>query len=199
MTLKDFQPLFNALENEKRIDIFQYITAHIFVSKSDIAKEFNLKRASLNHHLDKLLEVSLIYEVVLILEGRRQTFLLPSVILHPSRLLEVNQEYKDLKVKIDAWSKRNITLHSWSNVRSDLDQMKIEPHLIEAVQARLFPSLGNRSSSLLEFCYICRNDSVKDECAICKNLICATHTHEIERNDQDKIILCPNCVERYFG
>ena len=62
MTLKKYKQIFEALDNERRLELFEYILKKIFISKSELAKKFDLSRASLNHHLNIMLKAGLLFE-----------------------------------------------------------------------------------------------------------------------------------------
>ena len=198
MVLKEFKAVFEALDNERRLELYEYILTRIFVSKSDLTKKFELSRASLNHHLKIMINAGIIYEKGLILDGRKQFFIIPAVKLYPERLIE-QMETSNLVDRLDVWTKKNLTLETWRILREDLSETNIPSHVIEAVESRLFPTLGKISPTTREYCYICRIHGAQVSCNICKNLICKIHTHQIKRGEEETIILCPNCVEKFFG
>ena len=199
MTLKNYKQLFEALDNERRIELYEFILQKIFVSKSELAKKFDLNRASLNHHLKIMFSAGIIFETGLILDGRKQTFITPAVVLHPEQFLESKKEYKNLAEQLDEWSRRNLTAETWRILKEGLNRHEIPPLIVDTVEIRLFPSLMKQTSPKIEYCYICRTEDARSSCYTCKNLICKTHEHEIKRENEETIILCPNCVEKFFG
>ncbi|UCE15069.1 MAG: helix-turn-helix transcriptional regulator [Candidatus Heimdallarchaeota archaeon] len=198
MTLEKYKLIFEALDNERRLQLYDHLVKKIFISKSELAKKYDLNRASLNHHLKIMLKAGLIYEQELILDGRRQFFIIPAVILHPDQLVEQKEEYKNLAGQLNGWSTRNITVESWRILRDEIKRQNIPQEVVDAVELRLFPTLGRVPASK-EHCYICRIEEARISCYICKNLICQTHEHQIKRDDGEEVILCPNCVEKFFG
>lgn len=199
MSLKKYKQIFEALDNERRLELYEYILEKIFISKSELAKNFDLSRASLNHHLNIMLKAGLIHERGLILDGRKQFFIIPGVILHPDQLVEQKEEYQNLVSQLDEWTRRNLTIDTWRILKEELDRNNIPQEVIEAVELRLFPTLGKKPPISSEFCYICRTEGARISCYTCKNLICKTHEHQIKRKGEKTIILCPNCVEKFFG
>ena len=199
MTLKKYKQVFEALDNERRLELYEYILQKIFISKSELAKKFDLNRASLNHHLNIMLKAGLVHERGLILDRRKQFFIIPAVTLHPEQLVEQREEYQDLVGQLDEWTRRNLTIDTWRILREGLDREDIPQQVIEAVELRLFPTLGKRAPATHEYCYICRTQGARVSCYTCKNLICKTHEHQIKREGEETIILCPNCVEKFFG
>ncbi|MHA2247254.1 MAG: winged helix-turn-helix domain-containing protein [Candidatus Hodarchaeales archaeon] len=199
MVLKKYNQIFEALDNERRLELYEHILQKIFISKSELAIKFDLKRASLNHHLNIMLKAGLVHEKTLILDGRRQSFIVPAVKLHPELFVERIEEYQKLVDQLNEWTKRNLTVDTWRMLREELDRLDIRQTLVEAVEIRLFPALGKRASTTVEYCYICRIEGAQVSCHICKNLVCKLHTQHIKRDQQETIILCPNCVEKFFG
>ncbi|MFX0015898.1 MAG: winged helix-turn-helix domain-containing protein [Promethearchaeota archaeon] len=199
MTLKNYSNIFEALDNERRLELYDYILKKIFISKSELAKRFELSRASLNHHLNIMLKAGLIYERGLILDGRKQFFIIPAVTLHPKQLIQQREEYQNLVTQLDEWTKRNLTIDTWRILKNELNRQDIPKSVVTAVEIRLFPTLGKKAPTTFEYCYICRTEEARISCYTCKNLICQTHEHQIKREGEEKIILCPNCVEKFFG
>ena len=197
MTLKNYKQIFEALDNERRLELFEYILQKIFISKSELAKKFELSRASLNHHLNIMLKAGLIFENGLILDGRKQFFITPAISLHPDQLVEQKKEYHHLSQQLDDWAKRNLTIDTWRILKEDLCR-EVPLTIIDVIEERLFPSLV-RQTTKSEYCYICRTEEAKNSCQTCKNLICKIHEHQIKREGGDTAILCPNCIEKFFG
>ncbi|MFX0212413.1 MAG: helix-turn-helix domain-containing protein [Candidatus Hodarchaeota archaeon] len=198
MALKNYKQIFEALDNERRLEIFEYIQQKLFISKSELAKKFDLSRASLNHHLKIMLKAGLLHENGLILDGRKQFFITPAMALHPDKLVEQKEEYQDLTEQLEEWTKRNLTFDSWTILKKELNRQNIPQTIVDVVETRLFPSLVKKAVTG-EFCYICRTEEARTSCQICKNLICKIHEHEIKRDGEETAILCPNCVEKFFG
>ena len=198
MTLKNYKQIFEALDNERRLELFEYILQKTFISKSELANKFDLSRASLNHHLKIMLKAELLYETGLILDGRKQFFITPAVQIHPDRLVEQKQEHRNLAKQLEGWTQRNLTLDTWKILKEELSREDVPQTIMDTIEARLFPSLVRRTATS-ELCYICRTEEARISCQICKNLICQTHKHEIKREDEETTILCPNCVEKFFG
>ncbi len=199
MTLKKYKQIFEALDNERRIELFEYILQRIFISKSELAKKYDLNRASLNHHLKIMLNAGIIFERGLILDGRKQIFITPAVVLHPDRLIEPMEEYQNFAEQLEEWTRRNLTADTWQILKEELNRHEISPNIVDIVEIRLFPSLMKRVSTTTEYCYICRTEEARSSCNTCKNLICKTHEHKIKREGEETITLCPNCVEKFFG
>ncbi len=199
MALKKYKQIFEALDNERRIDLYEYILKRIFISKSELAKKFDINRASLNHHLKIMLNAGIVFERGLILDGRKQIFITPAVVLHPNRFIEPVEEYQNLAEQLEEWTRRTLTTDTWRILKEELNRQEIPPNIVDMVEIRLFPSLMKQVSAGTEYCYICRTEKARSSCNTCKNLICETHEHEIQREGDKTIILCPNCVEKFFG
>ena len=199
MNLKDYQPIFNALENEKRIELYEFILQNVFVSKNDLAEKFSLNRANLNHHLEILIKAGVIFELELYLDSRKQVFLIPLIRIQTENLLLEDQTFKQLKVQINSWSKRNITVDNWKILRNDLEGMNLKSDIVDSIEGRLFPNLGKRVSKINESCYICRSNHASSFCFNCKNIICAFHTRKIKIKEGKEDDFCLNCIEKYFG
>jgi len=199
MTLNDFSPLFEALNSERRRELFQFISTLTFVSKNDLAIKFNLKRASLNHHLSSMINAELIHEVSLLFDGRKHTFIIPCVQIFPERLVEVQENTQKIVDQLRAWSNRNVTLDNWNILRKSLDNLDIPEDLIEKIELRLFPLVGTRASIETNFCFVCRINKAHQVCFACKNLVCKVHSYKIDREELGAINLCPNCVKKFFG
>jgi DNA-binding transcriptional ArsR family regulator len=197
MALKNYKQIFEALDNERRLEIFEYIQQKLFISKSELAKKFELSRASLNHHLKIMLKAGLLHESGLILDGRKQFFITPAIALHPDQLVEQKKEYQDLAEQLEDWTKKNLTFDSWTILKKELNRQNIPQAIVDVIETRLFPSLVKKTTG--ELCYICRTEEARNSCQICKNFICKTHEHEIKREGEETTILCPNCVEKFFG
>ncbi|UCG00301.1 MAG: winged helix-turn-helix transcriptional regulator [Candidatus Heimdallarchaeota archaeon] len=198
MTLDDFSPLFEALNSERRRELFQFISTN-FVSKNDLAIKFNLKRASLNHHLSRMINAGLIQEVSLLFDGRRHTFIIPIVKIFPERLVEVQQDKQKIVDQLRIWSDRNVTLDNWNILRKSLDNLAVPEDLVESIEIRFFPLIGTRASIETNFCFVCRTNKAQQDCFACKNLVCNVHSYEIDREELGTINLCPNCVKKFFG
>ncbi len=146
-----------------------------------------------------MLKAGIIFETGLILDGRKQIFITPAVILHPEQFLEPKEEYQKLAEQLDEWTKRNLTTETWQILKKGLNRHEIPPPIVNIIEIRLFPSLMKQTSTKIEYCYICKTENARNSCNTCKNLICKTHEHEIDRESEEAIILCPNCVEKFFG
>ena len=199
MTLNDYSSLFEALSNDKRRELFEFISSFSFASKNDLAVKFNLKRASLNHHLTFLEEAGLIHEVPLLLDGRKQTFILPTAKVFPDRLIEDHKDMQKLIDQLRIWTDRNVTLSNWSILRTSLNNLDISEDLLNSIESRLFPLIGTRASTEGNYCFVCRTNKAKQVCFTCKNLICDVHRYKIDREELGSINLCPNCVNKFFG
>jgi DNA-binding transcriptional ArsR family regulator len=199
MSLKKYKQIFEALDNERRIELFEYILQKKFISKSELAKKFDLSRASLNHHLNIMVKAGLLFEKGLILDGRNQFFITPATSLHPDQFVEQKEEYHHLAEQLEEWSRRNLTIDTWRILKEDLKRQNVPQMIVDAVEERLFPSLVKRAPTTSEYCYFCRTEEARISCHTCRNLICKTHEHEIKREGEETIILCPNCVEKFFG
>ena len=199
LNLKDYQLIFNALENEKRIELYEFILQNIFVSKNDLTEKFSLNRANLNHHLEILIKAGIVFELELLLDSRRQTFLIPLMRIQTENLLLEDQTFKQLKIQINSWSKRNITVNNWKILRNDLKNMNINSEVVNSIESRLFPNLGKRVSKMTEYCYICRSSQVSCSCHNCKNIICSIHSRKIKMKNDKEVDFCLNCIEKYFG
>jgi hypothetical protein len=199
MTLNDFSSLFEALNSDRRRDLFQFIFTQNFVSKNDLAIKFNMKRASLNHHLSSMTSAGLIHEVSLLLDGRKHTFIIPTVRIFPERLVEDQKDKQDLVDQLRIWTDRNMTLDNWSVLRKSLDNLDIPEDFVNAIELRLFPLIGTRSSTDTNYCFICRINKAQEACFACKNLVCNVHSYNIDREELGSINLCPNCVHKFFG
>jgi DNA-binding transcriptional ArsR family regulator len=199
MTLNDFSPLFEALSSERRRELFEFISSFSFVSKNDLAIKFNLKRASLNHHLTIMVEAGLIHEVSLLLDGRKQTFILPTAKVFPERLIEDQKDTQKLIDQLRIWTDRNVTLSNWSILRKSLNNLDIPEDLVNSIEFSLFPLIGKRASTEGNYCFVCRTNKAQQVCFTCKNLICDVHCYKIDRVELGSINLCPNCVNKFFG
>lgn len=199
LSLHDFQPIFNALENEKRIELYEFILQNLFVSKNDLVEQFSLNRANLNHHLDILTRAGLIFELELMLDARRQFFLIPLIRIQTQNFIINDQSFQLLQHQMVLWVKRNITLNSWKILRNELDNLDIDLEIIDFIESRLFPSFGKRASKITEFCYICRSTNVQASCYSCNNLLCPNHLRKITLKNDKEVNFCLNCVEKFFG
>ena len=199
MSLNDYSHLFEALNSERRRELFQFISTQNFVSKNDLAIKFNLKRASLNHHLSSMINAGLIQEVPLLFDGRKHTFLIPTVKIFPERLVEAQDDTLKLLDQLRIWSDRNVTLDNWNILRKSLDDIDVSENLVESIEFRLFPLIGTRMSIETNYCFVCRTNKAQQACFACKNLVCNVHSYKIDREELGAINLCPNCVKKFFG
>ncbi|MFX0123415.1 MAG: hypothetical protein ACFFAE_07220 [Candidatus Hodarchaeota archaeon] len=199
MTLNEYSSVFEALNSERRRELFQFISTQYFVSKNDLSIKFNLKRASLNHHLASMINAGLIQEVPLLLDGRKHTFIIPTVKIFPERLIEDQKDKQKLVDQLRIWTDRNVTLDNWNILRKSLDNLDIPEELVSSIEFRLFPMVGTRVSIEANYCFACRTNKAQQACFACRNLICKVHSYEIDREELGSIILCPNCVNKFFG
>ncbi|MFX1535580.1 MAG: winged helix-turn-helix domain-containing protein [Promethearchaeota archaeon] len=198
MSLNQFKHLFEALDNERRIQLYEYILQKGFVSKSELAKNFDLKRASLNHHLSIMFKAGLVFEKNLILDGRAQSFIIPAVKLHPDRFIEHREDFQHLSDLLERWVQKNLTIRTSRELREAVHHLNLSSDILASVEARLF-SILERKPANTGYCYICRVDGAEQFCYVCKNRLCEVHSHYIKREDQKALVLCPNCVEKFFG
>lgn len=199
MDLKKFQPIFNALENEKRIELYEFILQNWFASKNELAERFSLNRANLNHHLEILIKAGIVLDIELMLDARKQTYLIPLVIIQPERLVKEEKKFLILRDQMQSWIKRNITLNTWKILRDELNDLDISSEIVDSIEGRLFPNLGKRVSKTDEYCYICHLSVVLCSCYNCNNLICSNHARKIQLNNTKEVMYCLNCVEKFFG
>ncbi|MHA1450789.1 MAG: hypothetical protein ACTSP4_15380 [Candidatus Hodarchaeales archaeon] len=198
MTLTNYCSIFSALGNEKRLEIFELVLKKGFISKKELAIDQDLKRASLNHHLKIMIETDLLHEKELILDGRKQFFILPAVRLHPEKMIEKLIHYQSLSSHLDNWAGRNLTSTTWQQLRKELYSTDIHPDVISTVETRLFPVV-DKTSQRSGYCVICRDFNSRQICQVCKHPVCDVHLHKIERDEQETVFLCPNCVEKFFA
>ena len=199
MSLNDYSHLFEALSSERRRELFEFVSTFNFVSKNDLAIKFNMKRASLNHHLDSMMKAGLIHEVSLILDGRNHTFIIPGVKIFPERLRKDQKDTQTLLKQLRIWSGRNMTLSNWNILRESLNNLDIPEDVVNSVELRLFPLIGTRASTEANYCFVCQTNKAQMACFACKNLICKVHSYNIDREELGTISLCPNCVNKFFG
>ncbi len=199
MTFNDYSHLFEALSSERRRELFDFISKYYFVSKNDLAIKFNMKRATLNHHLDSLTRAGLIHEVSLILDGRNHTFIIPAVKIFPERLIEDQKDTQTLLKQLRIWTNQNLNLNNWNILRESLNNLDIPEDILNSVEFRLFPLIGTRVSIETNYCFICRANKAQMACFACKNLICKVHSYDIDREELGTVNLCPNCVNKFFG
>ncbi|MFX0085857.1 MAG: hypothetical protein ACFFAU_09290 [Candidatus Hodarchaeota archaeon] len=199
MTLNDYSSLFEALNSERRRELFQFISTQNFVSKNDLAIKFDMKRASLNHHLSSMISAGLIHEVSLLLDGRKHTFIIPTTKIFPERLVEDQVDKQNLVDQLRIWTDSNVTLDNWNILRKSLDKLDLSEEFLNSIELRLFPLIGTRSSIESNYCFICRTHRAQEVCFACKNLICNVHSYKIDREELGSINLCPNCVNKFFG
>ena len=153
MTLNKYKLIFEALDNERRIELYEYILQRIFISKSELAKKYDLNRASLNHHLKIMLNAGIIFERGLILDGRKQIFITPAVILHPDRLVESKTEFQNLAEQLEEWTRRNLTTDTWRILKDEIIRQGISQNIVDMIEIRLFPSLMKRMSTIEICCH----------------------------------------------
>lgn len=199
MTLDNYSLIFEALNSERRRELFQFISTMNFVSKNDLAIKFNMKRASLNHHLSSMINAELIQEVSLLFDGRKHTFIIAIVQIFPERMVSVQQDKQKVLDQLRIWSDRNVTLDNWNVLRKSLDNLDVPEELVESIEFRLFPLIGTRASIDSNFCFICHTNKAQQACFACKNLVCNVHSYKIDRKELGAINLCPNCVKKFFG
>ncbi|MFX0184261.1 MAG: hypothetical protein ACFE95_14355 [Candidatus Hodarchaeota archaeon] len=199
MALRDFSPLFEALNSERRIELFEFISKLNFVSKNDLVIKFNMNRASLNHHLASMIKAGLIHEVSLTLDRRKHTFLIPAVKIFPERSIEDQKDTQELVKQLRIWTDSNLTLNNWNILRESLSNLAIPEDLVTSVELRLFPTIGTRTSIDTNYCFVCHTNKAQQGCYACKNLICKVHNYKIDREELGTISLCPNCVSKFFG
>jgi len=199
MPLDEYANIFEALDNQRRRELYEYIRANHFVPKNELSLKFDLKRASLNHHLEIMKNAGLIFELPLFINGIKQTFITYSALIFADRLIEPVRDQKKLAKFLQGWRKRNLTLDTWQTFRNSLHSLEILESLFQAIEERISPSLGSAGSLEKETCFICHNNIAKMPCFTCKNLICTVHAHEIDRAELGKVTLCPNCIKKFFG
>ena len=199
MTLNDYSSLFEALNSERRRELFQFISTLNFVSKNDLSIKFNMKRASLNHHLSSMINAGLIHEVSLLLDGRKHTFIIPTAKIFPERLVEDQNDKQKLVDQLRIWTDRKVTLDNWNILRKSLDNLDVPEDLVNLIKFRLFPLIGTRASIDTNYCFVCRTNKAQQVCFACKNLVCNVHSYKIDREELGSINLCPNCVNKFFG
>lgn len=199
MTLNDYSSLFEALNSERRRELFQFISTLNFVSKNDLSIKFNMKRASLNHHLSSMINAGLIHEVSLLFDGRKHTFIIPTVKIFPDRLIEAKKDTQKLLDQLRIWTDENVTLSNWNILRESLNNLDIPEELVDSIEFRLFPLIGTRASTETNYCFVCRTNKAQQVCFACKNLVCNVHSYRIDRDELGSINLCPNCVNKFFG
>lgn len=199
MPLEEYANIFEALDNQRRREIYEYVLTNYFVPKNELSLKFDLKRASLNHHLEIMKNAGLIFELPLSINGIKQTFITHSALIHTDKLLEPVQNQKKLAKFLQGWRKRNLTLETWQTFRDSLHNLNILENIFQAIEERISPSLGSVGSAEKEICFICHTNIAKMPCFTCKNLICTIHAHEIDRAELGTVTLCPNCVKKFFG
>ena len=158
-----------------------------------------MKRASLNHHLSSMIKAGLIHEVLLSLDGRKHTFIIPIVKIFPERLIEDQKDSQKLLDQLRIWTDQNITLSNWNTLRKSLNNLDIQEELVISIESRLFPLIGTRASTETNYCFVCRTNKAQQVCFACKNLVCNVHSYKIDREELGSINLCPNCVNKFFG
>ncbi|MFX1255103.1 MAG: hypothetical protein ACFFCZ_26120 [Promethearchaeota archaeon] len=168
------------------------------MSKSELANHFDLKRASLNHHLSIMSKADLISEKTLILDGKTQSFILPAVKLHPDLFIEHREDFQHLSDLLENWVHKNLTIRTSQELREAVHHLNLSSEILTSVEARLF-SILERKPATSGYCHICRADGAEQFCYVCNNRLCEIHSHYIKRKDQKAVVLCPNCIKKFFG
>lgn len=192
LSLKSHLTIFETLANEKRLEIYEFILQQYFVSKSELAIEMALNRASLNHHLKSLITAQLVKEIELIIEGRKQNFIF---ILKAISLTELINDIPDSGIvssTMDKLENKRIVFESWPEIRQSLEKINVD--FLEAIESRLFKHVSKIGST----CGICNDKTSISTCKSCFTALCKNCQHVIKR-EEGEVILCQNCIKLYFG
>lgn len=203
VNLQDYLQVFEALANDKRLDILDMVNRCSFVSKTEIATKLNLNRANLNHHLLYLLSAKLIVEQDLLIDGRKKSFLLPNVIITLENFIEERKDVKQLRFIFDSFSNQNLSFNNWQLIRSTLiKDHQISSQLIHALDNNFFKNF--QTNQVTSICWVCHRRQASVLCNNCLRPICSNCNHEIKEEDQDNencsiLNYCRTCIESNFS
>lgn len=192
LSLKSHLTIFETLANEKRLEIYDFILNNYFVSKSELALEMGLNRASLNHHLKSLINAELLEEIELIIEGRKQNFVF---VLKSITLTDLIKDIPDSAIVSSIMAKllnKQIIFDSWSEIRHSLEC--INPEFLDSIESRLFKHISKIGST----CTICNHKTSISTCRSCFAPMCKNCQHMI-KTAEGGIVLCQKCIQQYFG
>ena len=197
MYLKDQLPVFEALANEKRLEIFEYINEHLFVPKTELIIKFDLNRAALNHHLKYLLSARIISEQELLIDGHKHTFLVPNVMISLETFIVNRTDIKRLKEIFDSLINQNMTFNKWQLIRASLlEDSLISSTLMQALEIYFFKDFQNVDDNTI--CWVCLEKKALLLCQKCLRPTCSNCNHEIYQ--ENKLLnYCRSCIESIFG
>ena len=173
MSLKSYLNFFEALANEKRLEIYEFVLTNYFVSKSELAIEMDLNRASLNHHLDYLKNAQLVKEIELIIEGKRQYFLFILKVLNTTEMSkDALDGIKALNI-LEKLQYHVFTYESWQDIRQRFSDM--DPEFVQAIETRLFKHISKIGTT----CTVCNKKTSISACKSCLASMCKNCQHLI--------------------
>lgn len=192
MSLPDFLNIFETLANEKRLEIYIFILNNYFVSKSELAIEMGMNRASLNHHLKSLIGAHLVKEIELNLEGKRQYFVFILKKVNVDDLVEEIPDSLNVSSILEQLENKYLSFDSWSEIRQLFEL--IDNNFLQAIETRLFKHVSKIGST----CSICNNRTSISICKSCLTPLCKNCQHVI-KTETGIITLCQKCIQQYFG
>ncbi|MHA1967096.1 MAG: hypothetical protein ACW964_04755 [Candidatus Hodarchaeales archaeon] len=187
------EAIIKAISNSKRLEIYNFIVQTKFVIKSEILNKFDLKRASLDFHLDSLEEAELIAIKEIRIKGRKYVYLFPKarwkIAVTP---LETASLEEFLPSDLSEKEFFLLTENSWLNSPSIKD-----PQTIRIVLESLAIRLGAESEKYR--CKRCETELGIIKCSECQKLHCPECAEIIMKSDEKKVALCYTCITNQFS
>ncbi|MFW9993482.1 MAG: ArsR family transcriptional regulator [Candidatus Odinarchaeota archaeon] len=190
---KPQEMVLKAYANEKRVEILNYIKKEHLVIKSDIIKQFDLKRAALDHHLNVLAGAGLIEIKDMKINNKQYSFVYPVAEIKVEVLPLLEAEFiASIPEEITKESYQSLTRGLW------LSEENADKSIVSAILTKIIERLDLQMVEYL--CWKCREAPGIVTCSNCGKLYCTNCIEIITKAEGDeKIIICYNCIEEQFS
>ncbi len=186
-------PIFKALSNPIRLQIYELLCKYLFITKSRIMNILKIgNRASLDHHLEVLREAKLLIEKPINFDNQRLVFVIVIGRLNIAQNFLI--KYLDA---VDNFEKIDDHL-TYEELNKNLSRIKDR-----SIRIILRNALGNMvlDSGKTYRCELCQGNISNNAELICTNcgkFVCKSCSVTIKRPDQTTEKFCKKCETQFF-
>jgi len=193
MFMREYLPVFKALSNETRIQIYETVYNNYFITKTQLMNLLGIEnRPTLEHHLAALEEAGLLAEKEIFFENHRLVFVIPVMEIDFSQ--EMLKKFSAALIALDRLGNRVY----YSNYNDLIDK---EPDI--SIRTALRNVLGRAvlGTGKEYCCELCQGKEVNkatDICQGCGRFICNICSKKIKRPSDLIEIYCKKCESEFF-
>jgi DNA-binding transcriptional ArsR family regulator/ribosomal protein S14 len=194
----DLTKVSKALSNPTRVKLLNYLLEKRIMNKGDLMVELGLERAALDHHLKPLTDAGLVQTLDVVIDKVRNCLCFPLV----SVTIESTQEISPKVVRDVVGEEIESDINHdeiQRKAQKEVEMGNLNQEDAVAIVRTLFEHRGRGTKNM---CSVCGRIKKMADLALCNHCfrpVCSNSHRLIEKNQDNKELLCDRCVSQMFG